>query len=470
MPLCKKDFTTGIRGVDRGMEYRPCSGKIIIGPDYRSLLMSTALIVIPSAVYFVFVAPYLGRHISWGFVGAAAALVAFVLLMLVMTAFRDPGFIPRSPPNSDVEYGLCPATRDFAVHGYTVTTKFCATCCHYRPPRCSHCAVCDNCVDRFDHHCPWVGTCIGRRNYRTFLLFIFSASLLCCWVVATSIVQLWDAAGDRGGNWGSAIGHYPASLVLIIYCFAMVWFVGGLSCFHAWLVARNVTTYEHFRHRYSNTGNPYSLGILGNLAEVLCSRTPPRWGPLWDKQRAEDSAAENGNGHTNGNGDISVSGSVVGSAEGSYLGSRMSYQNEDGVEGGGHYNGMRYNGRNYSGSLPPSIGGGSYEGSGPDSPVGPSTYDVSAYAVGVDRGVESGNDHGHIFGYGRFAASIECPDDDYEVGLPSSGMVKIDARDSVTSLGANRGLYRPQEKVRMVLPAVEFDPLDLLHSPRVGGR
>lgn len=56
-------------------------------------------------MYFVFVAPYLGSHLSWGFVGAAAGLVTFVLLMLVMTAFRDPGFIPRSPPNSDVEYG-----------------------------------------------------------------------------------------------------------------------------------------------------------------------------------------------------------------------------------------------------------------------------------------------------------------------------------------------------------------------------
>ena len=56
--------------------------------------------------------------------------------------------------------------------------RYCDTCNIFRPPtRCSHCYTCEACVMGFDHHCVWLGTCIGARNYSPFIMFIFSLSL-----------------------------------------------------------------------------------------------------------------------------------------------------------------------------------------------------------------------------------------------------------------------------------------------------
>ncbi|CAI9779600.1 unnamed protein product [Fraxinus pennsylvanica] len=107
-------------------------------------------------------------------------------MFLFLTSSRDPGIVPRnsSPPECDETFEMStpsmewvngrtphlklPRTKDMIVNEHTVKVKFCETCLLYRPPRASHCSICNNCVQRFDHHCPWVGQCIGITTYENF--------------------------------------------------------------------------------------------------------------------------------------------------------------------------------------------------------------------------------------------------------------------------------------------------------------
>ena len=116
--------------------------------------------------------------------------------------------------------------------------KYCNTCKIYRPPRCSHCRQCQNCVGAYqrmqkkganlcvgvvlyntyrlvilveneDHHCIWLNNCIGRRNYVTFFTFILTATVICFYVLGFSLVHLFLLMHERNEDFLQAIMDAP---------------------------------------------------------------------------------------------------------------------------------------------------------------------------------------------------------------------------------------------------------------------
>lgn len=280
----------------RGSNRFFCGGRLIFGPDVASLIL-TILLVAGPAVAFCFKVYHTinvnkkdGKDVGyWYIILLVAAILTFLdILFLLLTSSKDPGIIPRNstPPECDEAFDMntpsmewlndrtphlrLPKTKEVVVNGHSVKVKYCDTCMLYRPPRASHCSICNNCVQKFDHHCPWVGQCIGLRNYRFFYMFISTSTILCVYVFAFSWVHL-----VQKGNVLKAMSKDILSDVLIVYCFITMWFVGGLSVFHFYLICSNQTTYENFRYRYDKKENPYHEGTTRNLLQVFLSKIPP---------------------------------------------------------------------------------------------------------------------------------------------------------------------------------------------------
>ncbi|PON77217.1 Zinc finger, DHHC-type, palmitoyltransferase [Parasponia andersonii] len=269
-----------------------CGGRLIFGPDARSIALTLFLISAPVAVFCVFVARKLfddfPNHWGISIMVAVIALAVVDLMLLVLTSGRDPGIVPRNahPPEPEdfegsTESGAgqtpqlrLPRIKDVIVNGINVKIKYCDTCMLYRPPRCSHCSICNNCVEKFDHHCPWVGQCIGLRNYRFFFMFILCATLLCLYVHGFCWLYIKRIMNSEEINIWKAMIKTPASIALIVYSFIAFWFVGGLTFFHLYLISTNQSTYENFRYRYERRVNPFDKGIIENFLETFCSSIP----------------------------------------------------------------------------------------------------------------------------------------------------------------------------------------------------
>ncbi|CDW86519.1 palmitoyltransferase akr1 [Stylonychia lemnae] len=116
--------------------------------------------------------------------------------------------------------------------------KFCETCLIFRPQRTAHCNICDNCVLKFDHHCMWIGTCVGKRNYKYFMHFLTLLKIYGLYVLifcSISIVykaqQAKDAEKVFQQRWYAVI----------------IAFIGWLCFYHFCIILKDQTTNQNIK-------------------------------------------------------------------------------------------------------------------------------------------------------------------------------------------------------------------------------
>mmetsp|Transcript_24360 Transcript_24360/g.24085 ORF Transcript_24360/g.24085 Transcript_24360/m.24085 type:complete len:166 (+) Transcript_24360:217-714(+) len=53
-----------------------------------------------------------------------------------------------------------------------IETRYCMICKLDQPIRAKHCKECGKCIALHDHHCPWLGVCVGEKNRREFYWYL----------------------------------------------------------------------------------------------------------------------------------------------------------------------------------------------------------------------------------------------------------------------------------------------------------
>lgn len=105
--------------------------------------------------------------------------------------------------------------------------------------------------------CPWVGNCIGFRNYQWFVTFLLTLNTLIIYIGGWNIYLLkigWQSSSSDStlDSFLNMCHSYPVTFALICFQSLIVWFPIALLSFHIYIASHGQTTYEILRSKEVN--------------------------------------------------------------------------------------------------------------------------------------------------------------------------------------------------------------------------
>mmetsp|Transcript_15400 Transcript_15400/g.22880 ORF Transcript_15400/g.22880 Transcript_15400/m.22880 type:complete len:200 (-) Transcript_15400:58-657(-) len=140
---------------------------VMLGPHWLGVIVITT-IIIGGTICLNISSPW-GKSDPFYHISIVLGIFCFGTLWLM--ALSDPGIVTNDAEDK---------TR----------ARMCAVCDLMVPNTSYHCRDCAVCIEEWDHHCVWMGKCVGKKNIVYFKLFNFSWLIFLLFLAVHSILSL----------------------------------------------------------------------------------------------------------------------------------------------------------------------------------------------------------------------------------------------------------------------------------------
>ncbi|EAQ90645.1 hypothetical protein CHGG_02580 [Chaetomium globosum CBS 148.51] len=183
--------------------------------------------------------------VTW--LGTPTAVGGITLYLLLNWCYTTAVFTPPGSTTNDNGYSTLPTHAAPTATSFTVKSngemRFCKKCQARKPDRAHHCSTCRRCVLKMDHHCPWLATCVGLRNHKSFLLFLIYTTLYCFYCFVASGAWVWEEIFATNASTVESL--MPVNYILLSIISGIIGIViGAFSGWHVYLASKGQTTIE----------------------------------------------------------------------------------------------------------------------------------------------------------------------------------------------------------------------------------